>query len=220
MKPIGLLIFDLDGTLVNTLGDITASLNHSLVLLGRLPVEVNTVRRYVGDGLGMLIERALGGPSEQAAEAAELFKEHHHQNFTAHSQLYPLVKETLEHFKALPLAVITNKNTEFCGPLLESLGIKHYFTRVIGGDAGFPIKPAPDSIEKIMALCNVPKEFTVMVGDSVADVQAGKAAGVTTCAVTYGYRSEEELRVAGPDYIVQSIAELKTLFVPYLRKPV
>src|SRR5512137_2469849 len=98
MKPIGLLIFDLDGTLVDTLEDITASLNHTLARLNRQPLETSVVRQYVGNGLTMLIERALGGRAEGIAEAVSIFKEHHHQNFIVRSRLYPSVKETLEYF--------------------------------------------------------------------------------------------------------------------------
>lgn len=214
MKPIGLFIFDLDGTLVNTLEDITASLNYMLACLDRKPLEVRLVQQYVGDGLSRLIERALGGPTDRVDEAMKIYKEHHRKNFTAHSALYPSVKDTLEQFKALPMAVITNKSSEFCGPLLDTLGISRYFRMVIGADAGLPLKPAPDSIEKIVATCKATKECTVIVGDGVADVQAGKAAGITTCAVTYGYRSEEELRLAGADHIIHAFSELTKLFVP------
>lgn len=212
MKPIGLIIFDLDGTLVNTLEDITASLNYTLARLDRPPLEVSTVQQYVGDGLSRLLERALGGQTDRVDEAVTIYKEHHRKNFTAHSALYPSVNETLEYFKALPLAVITNKNTEFCDALLEKLGIRHYFKQTIGADAGVALKPSPDALLQVIAEQGVPKERTVMVGDSVADVQAGKAAGVATCAVTYGYRSEGELRLAKPDYIIQSLAELTNLF--------
>jgi phosphoglycolate phosphatase len=212
MKPIGLIIFDLDGTLVNTLEDITASLNYTLAALERKPLVVSLVQQYVGDGLPRLIERALGGPSDRLAEAVTIYKEHHRKNFTTHSALYPSVKETLEYFKALPMAVITNKNTEFCDALLEKLGIRRYFQQTIGADAGLALKPSPNALLRVIAECGVPKELTVMVGDSVADVQAGKAAGVATCAVTYGYRTEVELRAAGADYVIHEISALKKLF--------
>jgi phosphoglycolate phosphatase len=214
MQPIGLLIFDLDGTLVNTLEDITASVNHALSQLRESPVSRDAVRCYVGDGIETLLVRSLGGRQEHIAEAVAVYKEHHRRNLVVRSSLYPAVRETLEHYRALPMAVISNKTTEFVVPLIEHLGIADYFKLVIGADYGLPLKPAPDSIRKIMSDFGVPKEKTVIVGDGTTDVRAGKAAGVITCSVTYGFRSEEELRRAGPDHVIHSLAELKTLFTP------
>ncbi len=214
MKSIGLLIFDLDGTLVNTLEDIAASVNHTLERLGRSPLPLETVGRCVGDGLTMLLERALDGRADRLAEAKALYIEHHRQNLVVSTSLYSGVRETLEHFRSLPMAVITNKDREFSEPLLTRLGIMQYFKLIIGADAGLPLKPAPDSILKIINDCGVAKERAVIVGDGTTDIRAGKAAGITTCSVTYGFRSEDELRAAGPDYMVHDFSELKKLFAP------
>ena len=124
------------------------------------------------------------------------------------------MKETLEYYRTLPMAVITNKTMEFSKPLLDRLGIGHYFKLVIGADHGLPLKPAPDAVLKIMAEFNVPKERTVIVGDGTTDVRAGKAAGIITCSVTYGFRPEEELRKEGPDYIISVLADLRKIFAP------
>jgi len=214
MKPIGLLIFDLDGTLVNTLEDITASLNFTLQKMGRPPVPLDRVRQYVGDGIEMLMTRALGGRDELLSDAIGVYKVHHSRNLVVRSRLYPSVKETLEHFKVLPMAVFSNKTLEFVQPLVENLGIARFFRMVLGADAGLPLKPALDAIFHIMRALEVPKEETVMVGDGTTDIEAGRAAGVTTCAVTYGFRTGEELRTAGPDYVIHALSDLKELFVP------
>jgi phosphoglycolate phosphatase len=214
MKPIGLLIFDLDGTLVNTIEDIAASVNHTLVSLGHGPIALDSVRQYVGDGVETLMTRALAGKEGRIDEAVNIYKEHHRRNLVVRSALYPSVRETLEHFQSLPMAVISNKTTEFVGPLLDRLDIRRYFKRVIGADSGLPLKPAPDAVQAIMAEFKTPKERTLIVGDGTADVHAGKAAGIMTCSVTYGFRSEEELRKAGPDYLIRDMSELKNLFVP------
>ncbi len=103
---------------------------------------------------------------------------------------------------------------EFVGPLLDRLDISRYFKLVIGADSGLPLKPAPDAVQTIMAEFKAPKERTLIVGDGNTDVYAGKAAGIITCSVTYGFRSEEELRMAGPDYLIREISELIRLFVP------
>lgn len=217
MRPISLLIFDLDGTLVDTLEDIAASVNHTLAHLGRSPISRDAVRQFVGDGIEALMARSLGGRTDCLPEAVTLYKEHHRKNLVVRSEVYPAVRETLEHFRALPMAVISNKTTEFVAPLIERLSIAHYFKMVIGADYGLPLKPAPDSVKRIMAEFGVPKERTAIVGDGTTDVRAGKAAGIITCSVTYGFRSEEELRKAGPEYVIHELSDLKTLFTPDAR---
>jgi len=214
MKPISLLIFDLDGTLVNTLEDIAASVNYTLSRLNSPLLPLDRVRQYVGDGIEMLMARSLGGRDGRFEDAVSLYKEHHRRNLAVRSTLYPSVKETLEHFKSLPLSVISNKSAEFIGPLLDGLGIGRYFKLIIGADAGLPLKPAPDAVQRILSELRVPKERVAMVGDGTSDVLAGRAAGVLTCAVTYGFRSEDELRKAGPDYVIHELSELKNLFKP------
>ena len=162
----------------------------------------------------MLMQRSLRGKTGRLAEAVSMYKDHHRLNLVVRSSLYPTVKETLEYYRTLPMAVITNKTMEFSKPLLDRLGIGHYFKLVIGADHGLPLKPAPDSVLEIMAEFNVPKEHTVIVGDGTTDVRAGKAAGIITCSVTYGFRPEEELRKEGPDYIISVLADLRKIFAP------
>jgi phosphoglycolate phosphatase len=141
MQPIGLLIFDLDGTLVNTLEDITASVNHTLAHLGKDPISRDDVRKYVGDGIEALLIRSLGGRAERIDDAVAVYKDHHRRNLLVHSLLYPTVREALVYFEALPMAVISNKTMEFIGPLIERLGIAGYFKTIIGADSGLPLKP-------------------------------------------------------------------------------
>jgi len=212
MKNIRLFIFDLDGTLVNTLEDITSSVNFTLQKLGRPVLPMDTVRQYVGDGITMLMTRALGGRSELLEDAKGIYMVHHSRNLVVRTRLYPGVKETLEHFRGLPMAVVTNKAAEFTLPVLEELGIRPFFRTIIGADAGLPLKPAPDAFIRIMKDLDVPKDLTVVVGDGTTDIKAGRAAGITTCAVTYGFRSEEELRRAGPDHVIHAFSELSSLF--------
>jgi phosphoglycolate phosphatase len=217
MKPINLIIFDLDGTLVNTLEDIAASVNFTLQKLGRPLIPVDSVRQYVGDGVEMLMRRALSGSDEFLPDAVGIYNVHHSRNLLVRSRLYPSVTEVLEHFRTVPMAVISNKTSEFVQPLLDGLKISGYFRMILGADSGLPLKPSPDSVQKIMAEFKSPKDRTVIVGDGTTDVRAGKAAGVITCSVTYGFRSEEELRKAGPDYVIHELSDLKKLFTPLIR---
>jgi phosphoglycolate phosphatase len=213
MIPIGLFIFDLDGTLVNTLEDIAASVNYTLERFGNRPIPLDAVRQYVGDGIEMLMARSLGGNTAHIDKAVILYKDHHRRNLIVHSSLYPTVRETLEHFSSLPMAVVSNKTMEFVGPVIDRLGIGQFFKRVLGADYGLPLKPAPDAFQLIMSELKVPKERTVIVGDGTTDMRAGKAAGIITCAAAYGFRSEEELRKAGPDHIIHEFSDLKKLFI-------
>jgi phosphoglycolate phosphatase len=214
MRPVRLLIFDLDGTLVNTIEDITESVNFTLGRLGSPPLPGERVRRYVGDGIEELMKRSLGGTTERVADAVAIYKEHHRRNLMVRSRVYPGVLETLDYFKPLPMSIISNKTMEFVESLINRLGIAAYFNPVIGADLGLPLKPAPDAVLKILSDSGVPRERAVMVGDGTTDIRAGKAAGVMTCAVTYGFRSEDELRKAGPDYVIHAFSELKELFMP------
>lgn len=214
MKPVGLFIFDLDGTLANTIEDITASVNYTLTRLGRKPIPLEAVRRYVGDGITMLLTRALNEETEFLRDAAGIYSVHQSQNLVVRTRLYPGVAETLEHFRAVPMAVITNKTRDFSEPILDQLGVRKYFRMIIGADDGLPLKPEPDSVLKVVETIGAPKDRTVIVGDGTTDMKAGKAAGIATCAVTYGFRSEEELRKAGPDDVIHDFSELKKLFSP------
>src|SRR5512147_68980 len=109
MKPIDLIIFDLDGTLVNTLEDIAASVNYTLQKLGRPLIPVDSVRQYVGDGIEMLMRRALGGSDELLSDSVGIYKVHHSRSMLVRSRLYPSVTDVLEHFCKIPMAVVSNK---------------------------------------------------------------------------------------------------------------
>jgi phosphoglycolate phosphatase len=188
--------------------------NYTLGRLGRPPIPMDTARQYVGDGLTALLSRALGGHDELLGDATGIYTVHHSRNLVVRSRLYPGVRETLERFSAISLAVISNKTGEFIRPLLEGLGVAGYFRMILGADAGLPLKPAPDSIVHIMDSLKVPRDRTVMVGDGTTDMRAGRAAGVTTCAATWGFRSEAALREAGADLVIHAMPELADHFAP------
>jgi phosphoglycolate phosphatase len=213
MIPISLLIFDLDGTLVDTLDDITASLNYTLERLGKERLSRDRVRQLVGDGVDVLLARAFAEPAAPQ-QAVALYKSHHTRHLTVHSRLYPGVKETLEHFSSIPLVVISNKSSEFVRPVLECLGISRFFADAIGADSGLSLKPAPDMVLRALTRFHADRERAAIVGDGTTDLSAGKAAGIITCAVTYGFRQEAELRRAGPDHVIGSLADLRNIFLP------
>jgi phosphoglycolate phosphatase len=219
MKAVQLLIFDLDGTLVNTLDDISTSVNHTLGCFGRPPISADTVRQYVGDGIETLMMRAFGDATEQIPGVVAVYKDHHRAHLMDRSVLYPGVVDTLAAFSGIPLAVISNKTREFVVPLLERLSIARYFKYLIGADDGLALKPAPDAVLKVLSAAGTAHDASVIVGDGTTDIRAGKAADIMTCAVTYGFRSEQELRAACPDYVISRLPDLIKLFSPGVPRP-
>ncbi|MFQ5866225.1 MAG: HAD family hydrolase [bacterium] len=214
MHQIDLLIFDLDGTLVDTRQDLTNSVNYARNELGFPALELETVIKYVGNGVRKLMERSL--PEKQwdkIEEAIALFQNHYQDHALDFTTLYPGVKETLNHFRHKKMAVISNKPENFSRSILKGLRVESYFDLVLGGDSLPFMKPSPEPVYKVLHDFAVKPERTVMVGDGVTDIEAGKQAKVLTCAVSYGFRKKELLLTAKPDYLVDSIVELRKLFV-------
>jgi phosphoglycolate phosphatase len=210
--PADLLIFDLDGTLVDTRLDLANAVNHALRQLGKNEIDLDIITGYVGDGVRKLLERALG-----EAAAAELENAHRHFRYFYHehladfSQPYPGIREMLEHFGRKLKAVLTNKPQEFTDTLLQRLGLRQHFAMTIGGQPHLKLKPDPEAVRLILANLNVPPSRAVIIGDGENDILAGKAAGIATCAVTYGFRPTEKLLMLQPDFVIETPARLKDL---------
>jgi phosphoglycolate phosphatase len=213
-RDVDLLIFDLDGTLIDTRRDLANAVNFALRQLGKNGLDLDTLTSYVGDGVSKLLERALANPSEAEFEIA---RRHFRYFYFAHvadfSQPYPGVLDVLNHFSNKKKAVLTNKPQEFTEALMQRLGLAPYFDKVIGGQPTLKLKPDPEAIVKILAHLDVPAAKAVIVGDSENDILAGKASGIVTCAVTYGFRRKEDLLALLPDFVVDHPDELKNLFL-------
>jgi len=206
---IDLLIFDLDGTLVDTKKDIAVAANHTLEKLGLPPVPEKTVHSYVGKGISNLMEGCLGPTrSSELKEAVRLFREHYGAHLTVHSRLYPGVLKVLKHFDQKKKAVLSNKIESFSSTILIQLNVLDHFDMVWGGDSGPEMKPHPHGIQTILDQLKVVPDQAVLIGDSTVDIQTGKNSGVKTCAVTYGFDTKEKLQTASPDYIIESMDEL------------
>lgn len=211
---IDCLIFDLDGTLVDTKKDIADSANKALVDLGLNTVPDEVVHSFVGKGISNLMEGCLGVErASEVDEAVRLFRQHYKENLTTFSHLYPGVSDVLSHFASKKKAVLTNKIESFSTLILEDLNVMKHFEVVWGGDTGPEMKPDPLGIETVLNRLNVSKEKTILIGDSTVDIQTGKNAGVKTCAVTYGFDSKETLQKAQPDYVIDSMKEVMDLFL-------
>lgn len=211
-----LVMFDLDGTLIDSVPDLAEAVDRMLVELGRAPAGVEKVRDWVGNGARVLVRRALADGLDHAAvgeaeteEALARFLEIYADchNLTA---LYPGVHELLEALStaAVELAVVTNKPERFVAPLLEQVGLGGYFRWIIGGDTLPQQKPDPAALLQVMRLAGVEAAQSLFVGDSRNDVLAARAAGVPCVAVSYGYNHGRPVAEEEPQLVVDSLAEL------------
>ncbi|MBI2166714.1 MAG: HAD-IA family hydrolase [Candidatus Omnitrophica bacterium] len=217
---IKLLIYDLDGTLIDSRLDIAYAVNWTLKELGRGPLPVEQVSSFVGNGVKNLMQQALKASSPSSLPPLErsikLFRRRYGEHLLDQTRLYPSVKKVLEFFKDLNQAVVTNKPEDFTREILRGLGIDSYFGRVIGGDQGFPKKPAPEPVLELLGHFEVRPEETLLIGDSQTDVETARNAGVKTVAVTYGFGKRSELESAQPDILLNDLEELTRC--PLLKK--
>jgi phosphoglycolate phosphatase len=214
-----LMLFDLDGTLIDTLGDLTASLNLMLNDLGHPPLDKVTVGGIIGNGIPVTVYRCLTvtdpyqePPDEKVhSEGIRLMHEHYADEMLKTTALYPNVSETLEHFKRKRKAVVTSKEARFAHRMLAHFEIAHHFDVIVGGDTVPARKPDPWPVREGIKLLGGSAAEAVMIGDSENDVVAGRSAGALTCAVSYGYRTAEQLSETSPDLMISRFDELKEL---------
>jgi phosphoglycolate phosphatase len=196
------LLFDLDGTLVDSLPDIAASVNHVRERFTLPPLASTAVRDLLGDGLPVLLRRALKEAGEAAQPAAlQAYREHHRAQCTVFVQPFDGVREHLArwHGAGRPMAVVTNKEVAFATRILEHTGLARFLPVVIGGDTMPEKKPAPGPLRAALRALGVGDGRGMMVGDGLQDLRAGKAAGLRTAAALFGYRSATVLRAEGAD---------------------
>lgn len=211
MNNIELIIFDLDGTLVDSKEGIANSVNRALKEVGIKEKSKTEIISYIGIGVDHLIRSSLGKENVGLFEETKLAFENYRRNFADGSRLYPGVKEMLEYFKDKKKAIATNGKREFAVLALKRTKIYDYFVDVVGGDDVDCLKPSSCPLDVAMKRFNVPKEKAIMVGDMSLDILAGKKAGILTCAVTYGIGKKEDIVKANPDYIIGNISGLKDI---------
>jgi phosphoglycolate phosphatase len=209
-----LLVFDLDGTLVDSSRDITASVNAALkrVAPGAAEIPLADILSFVGEGARVLVERSLRheGLSLKADEVLPVYIECYAERLLDTTRLYPGVAEALDDLAGATLAVLTNKPGDFSRRILESLGIAALFARVLGAGDVPSRKPDPAGLLGIMTGAGAAREDTWMVGDSATDVAVARAAGVRAAGVTWGFHPAA-LRAAGPDRLIARPADLASL---------
>ncbi|MCF7805959.1 MAG: phosphoglycolate phosphatase [Candidatus Marinimicrobia bacterium] len=212
------LIFDLDGTLLDSSPDLALAVNSLLDELGYPPLSVEKVTEFIGDGTPKLAERSLIDSGAIDSPDEPRFDDYfqrllvfYEENLANKTTIFPGVREFLEDHKEHPMAVVTNKPDQFTRPVLEAFKLADYFSFIAGGDRYAKRKPDPYPVEQAMASLGVRPEQTVMIGDGDTDILAGNAAGATTVAVLFGNRSPEELKSLNPDYTITAFSQLTTI---------
>ena len=211
-----MVLIDLDGTLVDSVPDLSRSVDQMMAALNLPLAGEQKVRDWVGNGVERLVKRALTGqmnaePDEALyIKALPLFMAYYHENNGKLSRLYDGVVEGLRYLKqaGLHVACVTNKAAAFTLPLLKTLGIHAEFELIISGDSLAKKKPDPMPLLHAAEYFKVSPAEAVMVGDSINDVQAARSAGFKVICVTYGYNHGLDIRDAQPDRVVDSLAEL------------
>jgi phosphoglycolate phosphatase len=210
------LIFDLDGTLVNSLQGIADSLNRALGQF-QLPTHAHeAVRGFIGDGSRILIERAAptGTPARQIDEIEAAFKADYALTWPSGTFTYPGIHELLEHLQSAeyPLAVLSNKPHPFTTAMLAQLFPKTRFSCILGQRPGIAHKPDPSGALEISHEMGIPPENLSIIGDSTIDIETAKNAGMQAIAVTWGFHDRDRLLAAGAERSVDHPAELRALF--------
>ena len=211
-----LVIFDLDGTLLNTIADLANSTNYALKVLGYPIHEPDKYNFMVGNGINKLFERALPDgekTEENVLRVRQEFVPYYDQHNADKSRRYPGVTELLETLQTagMQLAVASNKYQAATEKLIAHYFPNIKFTAVFGQREGIPVKPDPIIVKEILQIAKVQEEETLYVGDSGVDMRTAINAGVTSCGVTWGFRPRTELESFHPDHIVDNAEEIKLL---------
>ena len=206
------IVFDLDGTLVDSREDIAAACNHTLASLGRAARPTSVIAGFVGDGACMLVARALGLEANDPIvdRALTTFSAYYRDHAADHATFLPGAEAALDACGHLPIALVTNKPRSATEPLLLALDLTRRFSVVIAGGDG-PLKPDPAAIIAALAPLDVPPAHAWVVGDGPQDIQAGRAAGAFTLGVLGGFATEASLRDAEPDLLLRDLHELPHL---------
>ncbi|MDZ4814936.1 MAG: HAD-IA family hydrolase [Verrucomicrobiota bacterium] len=194
------ILFDLDGTLIDSVGDIAHSVNHVRTQLGKAALPIERVRSYVGDGVQLLMRRALESDDETLInQAITLWRPHYAENCLKETVMYSGIPEMLSslHSHGIPMAVVSNKPEGPCRIILEGLNIAHLFKSVVGGDTTKERKPHPAPFLLALNQMNLtPNKTILVVGDSINDIEGARVAGLASCSVLWGLGPEEIMHTA------------------------
>ncbi len=222
-KNLKLLIFDLDGTLVDSRLDLVHSVNAMLNHFHRPELPEELIASYVGDGAPMLVRRALGDPDDESfvQEALEYFLSYYRVHTLDHTHAYQGIQEALEAIQKTHdgtdkrMAVLSNKPVNPSRAIVDALGMGEFFFRVYGGNSFHTKKPDPIGVRTLLEESGTRSDEAIMIGDSSVDIVTGRNGELWTCGVTYGF-APRTLELAPPDLLVDSPSELAEVFAGYV----
>jgi phosphoglycolate phosphatase len=204
-----LIIFDLDGTLIDSQADVRSAVNRLFGDFEIAPIDAETIHKHVGYGVKPLIEKTLKENNVRSFEGAiNLFTEYYLENCLDETVLFPEVADVLINLSQYKKVVLTNKSNIFVGKILAGLEIETQFIGHYGRESFVKQKPDPLPILSILQEHNVSLDRALIVGDTETDIIAGENAGIKTCLVTYGYGKQEKLKTLNPNFTISSFAEL------------
>ncbi|MEQ1681024.1 MAG: HAD-IA family hydrolase [Nitrospira sp.] len=210
---VDLMIFDLDGTLIESKWDIANSVNLTLAELGLPERPIEEIFGFVGDGVKRLLRLAVGeGNQTKFEEALKVFRGHYLEHCLDRTRFYSGIEPMLQHFSHKDKVIATNKSIEYTRVILNGLGPQH-FLYMVGGDNGFGLKPEPGMLLHIMEKVGASKERTILVGDSTNDINGGHNAGIRVCAVGYGMGNREKMAACQPDWFIEKPEQLMEIFI-------
>jgi len=213
MNKIELLIFDLDGTLIDSKKDIAHSVNLTFRDVGLLEKPHEVIYGYVGNGVRQLITDSLDSDDPALIDRAlQIFEQHYLKHLLDETRLFPGMKEVLNSYKEKTLALVTNKPVIYTDKIIKGLKIDQHFDFVLAAQPGIHLKPHPEMLLKTLSVLSIGPAESVMIGDSLNDIHAAHAAKMPACGVAYGFGDSAELQSAQPDYFVESCDALLTLF--------
>ncbi|MCX5820943.1 MAG: HAD-IA family hydrolase [Deltaproteobacteria bacterium] len=212
MHEVDLLVFDLDGTLIRSGDDLAAAVNHALKTVGLPTLTLETVRGFIGDGVKILMKRAVGPDAlEHYDRAMDLFSAYYTEHLLDRTTLYPDVPDVLDYFEGKKKAIVTNKLLGCTLQIVKTLGIADRFLEIIGQDSTPFRKPDPRLLQHVMAKWGGTPERTVVIGDGVNDILLGRNAGALSCAFLNGITGRDKLLALAPDLTCETLSGLKTL---------
>lgn len=228
LKPLRFktVIYDLDGTLVDSFKDIAAAANKGMIACGREPLSLDEWKDLVGYGMENLFRWALAGgkdakgrplgqppAEEQVLKAVSVAKGHYAEFPVVHSNVYPQVLEVIKEFRnaGIKQAVLTNKPHPIAVSTVRQLELEPLLDGVLGESSQFPPKPHPQMIQSLMAEMNAGKDSTLMVGDAETDAETAHRAGIPACLLTYGSRSRKFLQTLDSDWLIDRFEDLREI---------